>query len=187
MASRIFQKVMPEAGWDPNLYLKFSDYRLRPALELLQRIPLQSPEITYDLGCGTGQVTRLIAERWPMTTVYGLDSSREMLARAAAEPGKVRWLEADVRAWSPEEPPDLIFSNAMLHWVEGHHELFLHLIGLLKPGGCLAVQMPLSWDLPSHRLMRETLADGGSGRKPLGAPMLRQSVARKWVEKPEAY
>jgi trans-aconitate 2-methyltransferase len=187
MVSRSSQDAIPAAGWDPKLYLKFADYRLRPALELLQRIPLRSPGSIHDLGCGTGQVTRLMAERWPAATVYGLDSSKEMLAQAAAKPSGVQWLETDVRTWSPEESPDLIFSNAMLHWVEGHHDLFPQLMGLLKPGGCLAVQMPLSWSAPSHRLMRETLADGGTEGKSLGTEALRQSVARKWVEDPEFY
>lgn len=173
--------------WDPDLYLKFSDYRLRPALELIGRIPLASPGVIYDLGCGPGNITRLLVERWPSATVYGVDSSREMLAKAAAEPGGIRWIEADLRSWEPDEPPDLLFSNATLHWVEGHRELFPRLIGFLRPGGCLAVQMPLSWHAPSHQLMRETLANGGTGGAPLGSAELRQTVARDWVEKAEVY
>jgi trans-aconitate 2-methyltransferase len=168
--------------WEPDVYLKFSDHRLRPALELLGRVPLASPSVIYDLGCGTGNVTRLLAERWPAATVYGLDNSREMLAKAAEEPSPIQWIEADVSQWRPEEPVDLIYSNATLHWVEGHSALFPRLIGFLRPGGCLAVQMPLSWDLPSHRLMRETLADEG-----LGSEDLRRAVARDWVEEAAVY
>jgi trans-aconitate 2-methyltransferase len=99
----------------------------------------------------------------------------------------VRWIEADVRTWSPGEPVDLLYSNATLHWVEAHHELFPRLAGFLRPGGCLAVQMPLSWGAPSHRLMRETLADGGPGGRPLGTAELRQAMARDWVEEPAVY
>lgn len=168
--------------WEPSVYLKFSDHRLRPALELLGRVPLTSPSVIYDLGCGTGNVTRLLAERWPTAKVVGLDNSREMLAKAAEEPGPIQWIEADVSVWRPEEPVDLIYSNATLHWLEGHSALFPRLIGFLRPGGCLAVQMPLSWNLPSHRLMRETLADAG-----LGSEELRQAVARDWVEDPAVY
>jgi trans-aconitate 2-methyltransferase len=173
--------------WDPDQYLKFSDYRLRPALELIDRIPLASPTVIYDLGCGPGNITSLLVERWPLAEICGVDNSREMLAKAAAEPGRVRWMEADVRCWQPDEPPDLLFSNATLHWVEGHRELFPRLIGFLRPGGCLAVQMPLSWHAPSHRLMRETLADGGPGGAALGTEELRQSVGRDWVDKAEVY
>jgi trans-aconitate 2-methyltransferase len=173
--------------WDANQYLKFSDHRLRPGLELLERIPLESPAVIYDLGCGTGNLTRIIAERWPAATVYGLDNSKEMLAKAAGESAKVRWVEGDVKDWRPDEPPDLIYSNATLHWVENHAELFPRLAGFLKPGGCLAVQMPLSWNLPSHWLMRETLVNGGPQGSPLGAETLREAVGREWVEPAQVY
>jgi trans-aconitate 2-methyltransferase len=99
----------------------------------------------------------------------------------------VGWVEADVHQWQPGEPADLIYSNAMLQWVDGHRVLFPRLAGLLNPGGCLAVQMPLSWDLPSHRLMRETLEGGGPHGTALGTTQLRQAVARKWVEDAEVY
>ena len=177
----------PSTRWDPNQYLKFSDHRLRPALELLDRVPLESPGLIYDLGCGSGQVTRLLAKRWPEATVYGLDNSKEMLAQASAEPGSVRWVEADIRTWSPAESPDLVYSNATLQWLDGHRQLFMRLIGCLKPGGCLAVQMPLSWGAASHRLMREALANGGPDGQSLGTPALRQAVARNWVEPAALY
>src|SRR6266571_7567692 len=173
--------------WDPKLYRKFSDQRLRPALELLERIPLASPQVIYDLGCGPGQVTRIIAERWPSATVYGVDHSKEMLDQAAATPGAVQWIEADIRTWSPDRTPDLLYSNATLHWVEDHHVLFPRLAALLEAGGCLAVQMPLSWDAPSHRLMRETLATGGVNGTALGTEELRRSIARDWVASAQAY
>jgi trans-aconitate 2-methyltransferase len=173
--------------WDPNQYLKFSNHRLRPALELLVRVPLADPAVIYDIGCGPGHVTRLIAERWPSATVYGLDNSREMLAQAEAEPASIGWIEADIRHWQPDEPPDLLYSNAVLHWVEGHSTLFPRLVAFLRAGGFLAVQMPLSWEGPSHRLMGETLANGGPGRNALGTAELREAVARKWVEDPKVY
>jgi trans-aconitate 2-methyltransferase len=173
--------------WDPKLYLKFSDQRLRPALDLLDRVRVESLETIYDLGCGSGNVTRMIAERWPSARVCGVDNSREMLEQAAAKPGKVRWIDADIRAWSPADPADLLYSNAALHWVDGHEALFPHLLGCVKPGGFLAVQMPVNWNAPSHRLMHETLANGGADGKALGTEQLRQSVARDWVAKPEFY
>jgi len=174
-------------GWDPGQYLRFSDHRLRPALDLLGRIPLESPEIVVDLGCGTGRITRLLAGRWPEARIEGIDSSAEMLQKAREEPGGVRWLRADIAAWQPEESPDVLYSNAALHWLEGHRELFPRLTGLLRQGGCLAVQMPLSWDLPSHRLMRETLAEGRDGGRPLGSRELREKLAHKPVHDAEFY
>jgi trans-aconitate 2-methyltransferase len=173
--------------WDPTQYLKFSDHRLRPALELLDRVSLSAPAVVFDLGCGAGEPTRLIARRWPSADVYGVDNSKEMLEKAAAETGRVRWVEADIRTWSPERPADLIYSNASLHWIEDHQQLLPRLVSYLKPGGCLAVQMPLSWGAPSHRLMRETLANGSPGGKPLGSDVLRQAAARKWVLDAQEY
>jgi len=187
MSTHTHQGRVAGTRWDPGQYLKFSDHRMRPALELLERIPLTAADVVYDLGCGSGQVTRLIASRWESAKVTGVDSSREMLDKAAAEPGPVRWIEADIHNWEPKDVPALIFSNATLHWVEKHPVLFPRLAGYLPPGGCLAVQMPLSWDAPSHRIMRETLADGGPGGAPIGAESLRQAVAVKWVEDAAVY
>ena len=135
MSSQIHQGQIAGTRWDPHQYLKFSDHRLRPALELLDRVPLQSPNVIYDLGGLEGQVTRIIAERWPSATVYGLDNSKEMLAQAATQPGNVQWIEADIRTWSPNEPADLLYSNATLQWVEAHQDLFPRLVSFLHPGG----------------------------------------------------
>ena len=173
--------------WDPHQYLRFSDHRLRPALELLDRVNHQAPQVVYDLGCGTGQITSLMAGRWPGAKVYGLDNSREMLDAAGKLPGSVQWIEADIATWEPAERPDIIYSNATLQWVEGHEVLFPRLAGFLKPGGVLAVQMPLSWGMPSHRLMRETLADGGPKGTPLGPESLRREMARDWVPQGPVY
>ncbi len=174
-------------GWNPNQYLRFSDHRLRPAIELLARIPLESPKLIFDLGCGTGNVTRIIAQRWHSAQVYGLDNSTEMLQKAQQQAGTIHCIEADIENWTPDEAPDLIFSNAALHWVERHQDLFPRLAKFVSPGGCLAVQMPLSWDATSHLLMRATLADGGAGGRPLGTETLRQSVARRWVGDADFY
>ena len=159
---------------------------MRPALELLARVTVESPGVVYDLGCGAGQVTRLLADRWPAASVCGIDNSREMIEQASREPSRVQWLAADIASWQPERPAGLIYSNAALHWLEDHARLFPRLLGALTPGGCLAVQMPLSWDAPSHRLMRETLAGGPQGQ-PIGSAELRRTVARKWVEDAAVY
>lgn len=173
--------------WTPERYLQFADQRLRPALDLLHRVRLESAERVVDLGCGTGEVTRLLAERFAGAEVRGLDHSPQMLERAGATASRVRWQQVDIAAWEPEEPADLIFSNAALHWLSGHRQLFPRLLGLLRPGGCLAVQMPLSWQAPSHRLMRQTLADGGPDSGPLGSEELRRTLSRNRVEEAELY
>ena len=93
--------------------------------------------------------------------MIGVDLSNEMLAKAAGTPSRIEWTRADVADWEPEQTPDLIYSNAAMHWLDGHPALFPRLLVSLAPGGCLAVQMPLSFSMPSHVLMRKTLADGG--------------------------
>ncbi|GAB4354322.1 MAG: methyltransferase domain-containing protein [Gammaproteobacteria bacterium] len=182
--------ALPHANgiqWDPHQYRKFAHHRLRPALELLSRIPLPSPRVICDLGCGSGTVTRLLAERWPRAKVYGIDNSPQMLAQARGCATGIHWLEADIASWSPPVRPDLVYSNAALHWVDNHAQLFPRLFGMLPSGGCLAVQMPLSWSAPSHRLMRETLMDGGTMGSALGSDALRRSISRNWTESAGTY
>ena len=144
--------------WNPDRYLQFSDERLRPAVDLIARIPLAQPVQIVDLGCGAGNVTRLLTSRWPTAHVTGLDSSPEMLERARAALPEARFELAGVESWAPEEPLDLLFSNAALHWVSDHDTLFPRLLDQLAPGGVLAVQMPGNFDAPSHRLIRELAA-----------------------------
>lgn len=146
-------------------------------------MPLDAPRSVVDLGCGPGGVTLRLAERWPDARVVGVDHSPQMLARARADHGdeRVTWVEADAATWEPDGPVDVIYSNAALHWIDGHAALFPRLVERLAPGGCLAVQMPLSFDQPSHVLMRATLADGGEGGAALGSEALRAAVSRRWV------
>ena len=167
--------------WDPGQYHRFTDHRLRPALELLDRVPITGASIVYDLGCGSGNVTWVIAERFAGARVAGVEISSEMLAKAAEPPSRIEWIQADIAGWEPERAPELIYSNAALHWIDDHAALFPRLFGFVAPGGCLAVQMPLSFSMPSHVLMCETLANGGVNGSRLGDEALSAAVVRKWV------
>ena len=146
--------------WDPAQYLKFAGPRLRPALDLLQRIDKEAPARVYDLGAGAGNVTRLIQARWPAAHIVGVDSSAEMLAKAAAENPAIEWRQADLAAWRPEQPADVIYSNAALHWIENHAPLFVALFQSLAPGGVFAVQIPRNFGAPSHTSMGEAARNG---------------------------
>ena len=147
--------MTPTASWDPAQYLRWSDHRLRPAVDLLQRVPLARPARVVDLGCGTGNVTGLLRARWPDARVTGVDSSPAMLGRARASDPDVEWLEADVAAWTPREPVDVLFSNATLHWIDDHASLFPRLVSAVAAGGVLAVQMPRNFGEPSHTSIYE--------------------------------
>ena len=160
-------------AWDPAQYLRFAGPRLRPALDLLQRIDLESPSTIYDLGAGAGNVTRLIAARWPKARIVGVDGSAEMLAKAAAENPEIEWRQADLDTWRPDRPTDLIYSNAALHWLDHHDRLFPAVFAGLAPKGVLAVQIPRNFGAPSHTSITET-ALRGSWRSRL-EPLLRPS------------
>jgi len=147
-------------AWDPAQYLKFAGPRLRPALDLLQRIDKEAPETVYDLGAGAGNVTRLIAARWPAARIVGVDSSAEMLRKAAAENPGILWQEADLATWRPDRPADVIYSNAALHWIEDHAPLFVALFDSLAAGGVFAVQIPRNFGAPSHTSMGEAARRG---------------------------
>ncbi len=138
----------------------FADARQRPALDLLARIPLDDPRLIYDLGCGPGNVTALLARRWPEARLIGVDSAPAMLARARDTLPTATWTEADIARWRAEEAADLIFSNAALHWLDDHVALFSRLFAGLAPGGALGVQMPRNFAAASHRLIVETARTG---------------------------
>ncbi|HEX3952132.1 MAG TPA: methyltransferase domain-containing protein, partial [Stellaceae bacterium] len=168
-------------AWDPGQYLKFAGPRLRPALDLLQRIDYEAPSLVYDLGAGAGNVTQLIAARWPDATIVGVDSSAEMLAKAAAENPKIEWQQADLATWRPARRPDIIYSNAALHWLDNHPELLSALLASLAPKGLLAVQMPRNFSARSHTSITEA-ALAGPWRSVI-EPLLRPAP----VAEPEFY
>jgi trans-aconitate 2-methyltransferase len=166
--------------WDPEQYRRFAGHRLRPALDLAARLEGLDPKTIYDLGCGTGEVTRLLAARWPAARVTGVDSSEEMLEKARVPGDRVAFERGDLASWTPPARADLLFSNAAYHWIPDHRAVFPRLLASLAPGGALAVQMPMSWDLPSHRAMREVMEEGrGGGGAPFGTPALRAAMARR--------
>ena len=172
--------------WDPDQYRRFASHRLRPALELMARLEGIDPATVYDLGCGTGEITRLLAARWPQARVHGVDSSEAMLekARGLATAGDgdgpaVTFELGDLASWSAPEPAGVLYSNAAYHWIPNHRDVFPRLLQSLAPGGALAVQMPMSWGQPSHVAMREVLELGRSGGKPFGSRALRDAMNRK--------
>ncbi|MCH7713209.1 MAG: methyltransferase domain-containing protein [Chloroflexi bacterium] len=160
------------ANWNPSQYLRFGNERLQPVIDLIGRIPLESPRVIYDLGCGTGSGTVILKERWPGARVTGVDSSEAMLEKTRTLEAGVFWQHSDLNAWEPSAPADLLFSNAVFHWLDDHHALFPRLMTKLAPGGVLAVQMPLNWGAPTHRLIAETVR-GGPWRERL-EPQLRE-------------
>ena len=140
---------MPQ--WNPEQYLKFGSERTQPVRDLISRIALESPRRIVDLGCGPGNSTDELAQRWPDSLIQGVDNSIEMIERAGRAYPNGDWRVGDAASWKPEEPVDLVFSNAMLHWVPDHEQLCPRLLEQAEPGGALAVQAPAHYDSPLHR------------------------------------
>ncbi len=172
--------------WNTEQYGLFDRERLQPGLDLLARIEHRQVQHAIDLGCGRGELTELIAARWPKARVVGLDHSAEMLAKA---PGgsRIQWLHTDLAEWDPGQKWDLIFSNAALHWLPDHATLFPRLAAMLNHNGCLAVQMPDNFSEPSHQLILEALRTGCAGGAALCEADLLESLSTKRVLPASAY
>lgn len=146
-------------SWDPQQYLRFSNERSRPFFDLLARVPDGEVRTAADLGCGPGNLTATLVDRWPNAAVWGVDSSPDMLASATRlfVPPRLHFLQADLASWRAEQPLDRIVSNAAIQWVPDHEAVLRHLFALLASGGILAVQMPNNFDEPAHRLLAEVV------------------------------
>ncbi len=144
--------------WDPDRYLAYADQRGRPFVDLLARVGAAAPRRVVDLGCGPGNLTALLAERWPEAEVRGLDSSPEMVAAARADVRGLTFEVGDLRDWAPDDPVDVLVSNATLQWVPGHLSLLPRLVRSVVPGGWLAFQVPGNFGSPSHTIRDELAA-----------------------------
>ncbi len=154
------ETAAPISRWDPKTYLAFADERTRAAAELLARVPIESPKRVIDLGCGPGNSTALLADRWPDAHLEGLDSSPEMIDQARESGVPAEWSVADIADWTATAPYDVIYSNATFQWVGDQASLLPRLMQYVRPSGALAFQVPVNFDMPSHALMRQVAREG---------------------------
>ena len=169
-------------AWSAEQYVKFEDERTRPARDLLAQVPLAQASAAYDLGCGPGNSTELLVERFGAAHVVGVDSDENMLSAARKRLPGTDFSQGDLVHWAPPAPADLFYANAVFQWVPDHLQVLVRLMDGLKSGGVLAVQMPGNFTEPSHVLMRETAAEG-----PWADIFASRSVARPLLPKPEQY
>lgn len=142
--------------WNPERYLTYADERGRPFVELLQRVGAAEPGRVVDLGCGPGNLTALLARRWPETDVRGLDSSAEMIQRARVDVSGIDFAVTDLRDWlASGNSADVLVSNATLQWLPDHLDLLPALVQAVHPGGWLAFQVPGNFEEPSHTIRTE--------------------------------
>jgi trans-aconitate 2-methyltransferase len=152
------------SGWNPNQYLKFAEERTQPCRDLAARIAVNNVRRAIDLGCGPGNSTAVLRDRWPNAEFTGLDSSAEMIERARREYPGQHWIVGDISEWAGADHDashgqfDVVFSNAAMQWVDDHAAVYPQLFSRVAPGGALAIQIPGNIDALPHRLMREVAA-----------------------------
>jgi trans-aconitate 2-methyltransferase len=168
--------------WSATQYLKFEDERTRPPRDLLAQVPLQAPRRVADLGCGPGNSTELLIERFPNAEVIGVDTSPDMLRQAHERLPRCRFVEGDLSTWIPEPDTGLLFGNAVFQWVPDHPEVLARLLQSLPSGGVLAVQMPDNTNEPALMLMEKVAAAG-----PWAAAIVQANAARNDLPRPEDY
>jgi trans-aconitate 2-methyltransferase len=139
--------------WNPDLYLKYEDERTQPSYDLISRINIADPANIIDIGCGPGNSTRVLKERWPHAQILGLDSSREMIEKARSAYPRGHWILADAAKWKPEIKYGLVFSNATLQWIPDHESLIRTLFDSVQNQGALAVQIPANSGSPLHQAL----------------------------------
>lgn len=170
---------MPEnkvPSWDAKLYLKYEDERTRPARDLLAQVPIAAASLIFDLGCGPGNSTQLLAARFPQAEIIGIDSSAEMLERARRVLPHVSFELADLTTWRPKRRPDFIFANAVFQWVPDHLSVLRALVDALPSGSVLAMQIPDNLAEPTQVLIRDIAANGPWAAKLVGAEGTREIV-----------
>jgi trans-aconitate 2-methyltransferase len=142
--------------WDPGQYQRFAGERGRPFYDLLARVQATSPGYVVDLGCGPGNLTAALAQRWPGAEVVGVDNSPEMIGAARKLGGQrpgLSFVQADLREWRPARPVDVLVCNAVLQWVPDHLDLVRDWPEVLAGGGWIAIQLPGNYDQPSHAIL----------------------------------
>lgn len=146
--------------WSAKQYSTFEQERTRPVRDLVAAIPTSSVHVAVDLGCGPGNSTEVLAQRFPDAVVTGLDSSDDMILAAQARLPEIPFALADIAQWQAEQPVDVILANASLQWLPDHAALYPRLMQQVAPNGSFAIQTPDNLAEPAHVLAREVAADG---------------------------
>ena len=143
--------------WNPEQYEKFIKDRTQPAIDLANKLEVKEAKRILDLGCGTGNSTKILKDRFPNARVIGADNSDEMLAKAKKTHPDIEFVSLDAGGDLSEVKGkfDIVFSNACIQWIPNHEILLPKLMSLLRQGGVLAVQIPIQSEHPVHIIMNE--------------------------------
>ena len=145
--------------WNSDQYAKFLSERTQPSTDLINRIKIE-PNTILDIGCGPGNSTRKLFDRFPDAKIFGIDSSENMLKKARQNYPDIEFEKCSVPEGLDEiKNVDLIFSNACLHWIPNHKALLPKLINKLNDNGILAVQMPLVQYADFYKILNELVSE----------------------------
>jgi len=146
--------------WNPDLYMQFRSERTQPSIDLIDRInPIQPKTIIY-IGCGPGNSTQVLVNRWPKAKITGLDSSSAMIKQAKHDYPSQEWIVADALTYESSIKYDIVFSNAVIQWIPNHEDLLKRFHGMLSDNGLIAIQIPLFRDMPLGKIINNTAKDG---------------------------
>ena len=160
---------MKENDWQPGLYMKFATQRTQPSIDLANRITLTDPHEILDVGCGPGNSTQVLFEKWRNSNILGVDNSPAMIEKARLDFPFLQWAEMDANNLQFDKKFDIVFSNATIQWLPDHEKVLKDFWNVLAPGGCMAVQVPLYHQMPVSRLIEEVTAEGAWKGKLQGA------------------
>ena len=145
--------------WNPEQYLKYKSERTRPSMDLVSRIKIKTPRNIIDIGCGPGNSTQILLQRWPSAKIVGLDHSEEMIKKARQDYPRQKWLTADVSLFESDILYCIVFSNACLHWVPHHDVVIPRLFEFVRDRGAIAVQVPSNHKSPLHKALVSVSSD----------------------------
>jgi trans-aconitate 2-methyltransferase len=145
--------------WNPDLYMQYRSERTQPSIDLIAKINTANPTSIIDIGCGPGNSTQVLANRWPKAGITGLDSSPSMITKAKNDYPNQEWIVADALTYDSKIKYDIVFSNAVIQWIPNHKDLLARFYGMLADSGLVAVQIPLFWDMPLGKIINASAED----------------------------
>jgi len=141
------------SDWQPDLYLQFKSERTQPSIDLVSKINQVNPKRIIDIGCGPGNSTQILAQKWPKSKIVGIDSSASMIEKAKQDYPNQEWIIANASSYESEMKFDIVFSNAVIQWIPNHEELLIKFHNLLSDEGVVAVQVPQFWNMPLGKII----------------------------------
>jgi len=142
--------------WNPDLYLKFKNERTQPSIDLISKINISfRPKSILDIGCGPGNSSQALLQRWPGAKLTGIDSSPNMIDKAKKSYPDNIWIVADASKYTSDTKYDIVFSNATIQWIPNHENLFKNFLNMTNDGGVLAVSVPRFDEMPISKILNK--------------------------------